>query len=1439
MLNTLLAQIFSYDQRLLGLQTLQREQMSFHRSWTLAELLHNFRAVISNKTPKCIWFVINGLDKCDDSRIAFLNDICDFAKVTERCWKIVITSTVDCELQAALADWPTINLDDHLENSELANKNLESDIDSEVLELTQLRPEFRIFEKTLTEKLAGCGQDKQWRSLILNQLRLSKRLSTKSAIQRELDPLPLSTPKDVFTRILARVSSDRRAWARKALSWILYAFYPLSIWELGVALALEVDSLSDETMDLDELIYQHVSADLDEVFDGMFIVKQSRVLLGHPDVREFLLAADGEQEGVWYDVKETAHEQIIDACHFYLSLQQVRDYIATTYNSPIADPLESLAFIPQNNLLVYSIKYWLRHYTLLPETSRPTERTLKFFRNTKVMRYWTEAYWWSSNPIRRTDRVFLSLLPILAGHGLQDLVALFLGLSAETPASSQDYALALAEAARNAHVEVVRKLLSCGGYDQAGLQDALVAGASCCDEAVLDELVTYAAERFEKFEWPPVILCRAAQFGLENVAKKLLESGASLDTAITCHNMSPLHLASRGGNLEVAKLLLDHKASLTKPGIHGLVPLHIASIYGHEAVLKLILDAGADVNILTEDDINAMHFACGAGNYKIVKVLAEAGSKTDCIKEGSWSPLTVVANEGFIHCAQSLLKNKADIEVEGEENKTPLRYAALRGHVKLCQLLLESGANASTPRGGPPILVASAGRGKVEIVKLLVENGAAVDAVDSDGLTALQVASLLGHISVVTYLLDHGADVNHTTNKERDTSIHFAADMGFIDVAQVLIDRGADLHHVTAEGWTPLHRSLGHAKATRVLLENGADINHIANHYSPLFLASAKNYIETVEVLLSFKPDLEIKYIGQRHTALSNATIVSDSEIVRLLLEAGANVNHKSGYNNFPLQYAVVRNSEYLVRKLMEYHPDVNLVADDGNTALHSIDSSTSLKIAKRLINGGSDPEIRNNEGNTALCNAVMVQNVDIVKYLITKNAKINVVGGKYGGPLHIACLICNIELIKILIAAGADVNLVDPNMGTPLASACGNLNPDNKEMHESIIHYLTDEANADVTIVGGGLAFALNVACWLSTPDMVKLILDKSRKTNIADESGRVAIHFTVWQSLEHLQLILAAGADVEARDKMGRTALHWAAAGGVVDVIERVLSLSRGVVDQADIDDWTPLLWAARGFRAYRTPMTSNTQEEVIKFLLDRGADPRIKGKGLDREWSPVKVARYHGADDTIVQLLIAKLKSRLVDEGEEDTWDDAFHASKKARKQDDICDSCLFVSILMLSPSILVLPATQFTKHFPFNTLCVPANIGTIRTFTVSSTNARPAYHIASATSATSLSTSCIPIIPSRRSALSTKSSLKERPRRTVISLMLTAMMIQMMMTQMMTTQMMTRTRTTSWSIEPVLGIRYSGMYLVFPRYPGTLRYYLVCKARDPTFGVVTIS
>lgn len=671
-LTTLLIQMFSDCQDFYNAVRLPFEEMSHHSSWTQTHFLLFFRNALSSWDHDGIWCVINGMSECEDSCTAFLSDICSLAKHTERRFKIVITSTSDCNLRRLLAGWPSIDLDSHQED---VVSNLVSDVDLGVLELVQQRSKFSEFEKRIAEKLLNCEQDTNWRHLVLNRLRFSGGSPTKSTMEQQLEVLPPTTPKEIFVHILSRIPRNRRAWARKTLIWTLYNFHSLSMWELGTALMLQDESLSNENGDIRVNVCPDIIEELDKVFQGIFIVKHNEVHFSPPDAGDLFLNVDVDcgRKGAGYDVGKTAHQQITNTCFFYLSIPGVQDAIVASHVCPPADLLESQNYIPRYGLCSYATKYWNRHYELIPKIFRPTETALRFCRNTKAMRLWAQAYWSIWSPIRRIDSVFLSMLPIVAGLGLQDLVTEFRDLKSP-PDCIKDCAMALAEAARHAKIEVVRALLPLRRYRPSDLQNVLSAASSYCDEAVLDWLVTNIAEHYDTFQWPPVLLCRAAQFGLKNVVRKLLRSGASPEAAVTFHKSTPMHLAARHGHAEVVKVLLEEGAKLTASDEEGRTPLHIASKYSHPSVLSLLLSACAECNVVDNYHATALDIACEKGNHEVVRILlmnpeCDKGSDRQSILE-PLSPLSVATSKGFFSYAKFLLDKNANTEVQGSGGGT-------------------------------------------------------------------------------------------------------------------------------------------------------------------------------------------------------------------------------------------------------------------------------------------------------------------------------------------------------------------------------------------------------------------------------------------------------------------------------------------------------------------------------------------------------------------------------------------------------------------------------------------------------------------------------------------------------------------------------------------------------------------------------------------------
>ena len=676
---------------------------------------------------------------------------------------------------------------------------------------------------------------------------------------------------------------------------------------------------------------------------------------------------------------------------------------------------------------------------------------------------------------------------------------------------------------------------------------------------------------------------------------------------------------------------------------------------------------------------------------RILHRLLEAGANANCGGDDGNQPLYMATQNGHLECCRILLDHGADPElIKDGSIRTPLCWAVEGGHLEICQLLLKAGANPNWKSdSNPTILNLAVESGNIKMIELLLDqDGIDIDMVDNSSYskpTALSRAAEEGSKEIVSLLIKRGAKVNHSGAPE-SIPIYVAARDGHPEIVRLLVEEGADINVTTEGNWGPLHIAYDFPEVARVLLEKNADINRLSDDGTALFLASRWGYPEVVKVYLEHKPDLEIGLKKEGYydgmTALSIAIDQSNTEIVRLLLEAGANVNQRTRNGRFPLLLALSRSfdSEDTLRTVLEYNPSLTMTDDDGDTALNYLRMQTPVSSIRLLINAGADPEIRNKKGYTALCIAAREENIDAVKYLLSKNGRVNIIGARNGGPLHLACSFGSLEMVKILVenAVGADVNQACPGIwGTPLQCVCyrGSSMDDTPELIKSMALYLIEEAKADVNTYGGQFGYALSAACLKGGSELIKLMLEKGAKTDVEDELGRKPIHLAAFRTVEHIELLLDDGKLNSAEDKLKRTPLHYAVVSGRVEVVKRVLDLVPELLDVPDSDGWTPLLWAARTCGKWYT--TVDELPEIIELLLSRGADLWVRGEGLDREWSPLKVARYYGVADRVIELLTPKSKERAKD-GETETWDDRFHLSKKAVIRDDgFCDACLLVS------------------------------------------------------------------------------------------------------------------------------------------------------------------
>ena len=252
-----------------------------------------------------------------------------------------------------------------------------------------------------------------------------------------------------------------------------------------------------------------------------------------------------------------------------------------------------------------------------------------------------------------------------------------------------------------------------------------------------------------------------------NIVRRLLEHGA--DTTIPDSDgkcVTPLHMASSQGWLEVARLLLSYGAKVDKKDKGGNTPFQVASRGGHFEIMELLLEHGACVDSRGCNGSTALHSATSIpGHVDVIQWLLDHGADANALDDNQCTPLHLAARETDLEAVQVLLEHTADINLQNGVGRTPLYEALLplpflsrqRKMADLVRRLLEHGAdtNIRDHRQSIPLYLASS-QGWLDVARLLISYGAIVDEKGEDGRSPFQVASENGHHELAELLLEHG-----------------------------------------------------------------------------------------------------------------------------------------------------------------------------------------------------------------------------------------------------------------------------------------------------------------------------------------------------------------------------------------------------------------------------------------------------------------------------------------------------------------------------------------------------------------------------------------------------------------------------------------------------------------------------------------------------------
>jgi len=336
--------------------------------------------------------------------------------------------------------------------------------------------------------------------------------------------------------------------------------------------------------------------------------------------------------------------------------------------------------------------------------------------------------------------------------------------------------------------------------------------------------------------------CAAFRLGYEGSpeqAREFLRGTAGRDDEWTCNLRYWLVLgATRAQRMEPLRAFADVGVAVPEASEW---PFRGAAGDGWDEAVLFFVEQGLPVNTRDDEERTALAMAAEKGRLNAAKVLLEHGADFRVRDDSDESPLYSAARNAHHEVVELLLRSGADPnELQGRQHETPLHRAA-RGcmlrtphetderYRRVIRVLIANGArvDARDDIGAVPLHEAASWN-RLLATEELLRGGAAIDAVNENGHSALHMTASDDCDDVAECLLERGAYIE-LRNRFGETPLHCAAYAP--KVAQLLVGRGADVNARDEDGDTPLHNAAwwGNLATVKLLLAHGADPNDVDN----------------------------------------------------------------------------------------------------------------------------------------------------------------------------------------------------------------------------------------------------------------------------------------------------------------------------------------------------------------------------------------------------------------------------------------------------------------------------------------------------------------------------------------------------------------------------------------------------------------------------------
>ena len=500
----------------------------------------------------------------------------------------------------------------------------------------------------------------------------------------------------------------------------------------------------------------------------------------------------------------------------------------------------------------------------------------------------------------------------------------------------------------------------------------------------------------------------AAEYGqVEMVIRLLEDQKLHVDAADESTGSTALHYAASNHQVEVAQILIDHGASLSRSDNLGRTALH-RSVEGSDCrCLEFFLERNADTSLPDLDGMTVWHLVAQKGSVQALSILlnepVDASSRMGLQTADGRTPILCASEHGSKEAMRLLLNAGSSLTETDSDGSSLFHYAVKSGNLECMQFLIEQAIDPCTVAhdGSTAIHYALSrkseipGEKLVKIVQYLLDNGVDPSKTRNDGCTPLHdLVEIIKHAYKWIHTdLDHLFATGRTLlknllkNARPASGLRLGSELIYLaclhslpsshEIVSALLELGLDSNVRSADGRTALIAAAesGNGAIFSTLLLHGADPCIDDSGLDALHCACFKDH-ENILVLLrgtsiDWNSQSATTEWGSRRrenvTALHIAARIKNSNVLKFLLNQDlmSNIDALTSVGETPLLLALRNRADKNMSLLLSNGADSTIDAYDGQSVAHWAAEWGDMEAISEFIRHGSDLGLPNNRGLT------------------------------------------------------------------------------------------------------------------------------------------------------------------------------------------------------------------------------------------------------------------------------------------------------------------------------------------------------------------------------------------------------------------------------------------------------------------------------------------